>query len=93
MRSRWKTGAARSEIDFLMRLLREYLRKEMPVIHRNNIASWSSVRPDQLPEAVRTDVERAMDQTAKNSGMQLAVALNYGGRAELVMRSTVSSTA
>jgi undecaprenyl diphosphate synthase len=41
-------------------------------------------RPDQLPEAVRTDVERAMQQTAGNSGMQLAVALNYGGRAELV---------
>jgi undecaprenyl diphosphate synthase len=33
---------------------------------------------------VRTDVERAMKQTAANSGMQLAVALNYGGRAELV---------
>jgi len=66
-----------------MRLLREYLRKSCPSFigiypppgHRP---------PDQLPEAVRTDVERAMDQTAKNSGMQLAVALNYGGRAELV---------
>jgi undecaprenyl diphosphate synthase len=74
----------KAEIDFLMRLLREYLRKELPVIHRNNIRLLVIGRPDQLPEAVRTDVERAMDQTAKNSGMQLAVALNYGGRAELV---------
>ena len=74
----------KAEIDFLMRLLREYLRKELPVIRRNNIRLLVIGRPDQLPEAVRTDVERAMDQTAKNSGMQLAVALNYGGRAELV---------
>jgi undecaprenyl diphosphate synthase len=74
----------KAEIDFLMRLLREYLRKELPVIHRNNIRFMVIGRPDQLPEAVRTDVERAMQQTAGNSGMQLAVALNYGGRAELV---------
>jgi undecaprenyl diphosphate synthase len=74
----------KAEIDFLMRLLREYLRKELPVIHRNNIRLLVIGRPDQLPDAVRTDVEKAMEQTAGNSGMKLAVALNYGGRAELV---------
>lgn len=74
----------KAEIDFLMRLLREYLRKELPVIHRNNIRLLVIGRPDQLPAAVRTDVVRAMEQTAGNSGMKLAVALNYGGRAELV---------
>jgi undecaprenyl diphosphate synthase len=74
----------KAEIDFLMRLLREYLRKELPVIHRNNIRLLVIGRSDQLPEAVRADVEKAMEQTAGNSGMKLAVALNYGGRAELV---------
>jgi undecaprenyl diphosphate synthase len=74
----------KAEIDFLMRLLREYLRKELPVIHRNNIRLLVIGRPDQLPDAVRDDVERAMELTAGNSGMKLAVALNYGGRAELV---------
>jgi undecaprenyl diphosphate synthase len=74
----------KAEIDFLMRLLREYLRKELPVIHRNNIRLLIIGRPDQLPAAVRSDVERAMAQTAGNSGMKLIVALNYGGRAELV---------
>jgi len=74
----------KAEIDFLMRLLREYLRKELPVIHRNNIRLLVIGRPDQLPAAVRADVVRAMEQTAENSGMKLAVALNYGGRAELV---------
>ncbi|MBZ5641390.1 MAG: isoprenyl transferase [Acidobacteriia bacterium] len=74
----------KAEIDFLMRLLRDYLRRELPVIQRNNIRLLIIGRPDQLPEAVRNDVERAMAQTASNTGMKLAVALNYGGRAELV---------
>jgi undecaprenyl diphosphate synthase len=74
----------KAEIDFLMRLLREYLRKELPVIHRNNIRMLVIGRNDQLPDEVREDVDRAMEQTAKNTGMKLAVALNYGGRAEIV---------
>jgi undecaprenyl diphosphate synthase len=74
----------KAEIDFLMRLLREYLRKELPVIHQNNIRMLVIGRPDQLPGEVRADIDRAMEQTAGNTGMKLAVALNYGGRAELV---------
>jgi undecaprenyl diphosphate synthase len=74
----------RAEIDFLMRLLREYLRKELPVIHRNNIRLQIIGRSDQLPKAVIDDVERGMAHTAENTGMRLNVALNYGGRAELV---------
>src|SRR5579871_4461406 len=74
----------KAEIDFLMRLLREYLRKELPTIQRNNIRMLVIGRSDQLPEEVREDVERAMEQTAQNTGMTLTVALNYGGRAELV---------
>lgn len=74
----------KAEIDFLMRLLREYLRKELPVIHRNNIRLLVIGRPEQLPAAVRKDIDAAMQTTAKNSGMRLVVALNYGARAELV---------
>jgi undecaprenyl diphosphate synthase len=74
----------KAETDFLMRLLREYLRKELPVIHRNNIRLLVIGRGEQLPEAVLGDVERAMRLTAANTGMRLVVALNYGGRAELV---------
>jgi undecaprenyl diphosphate synthase len=74
----------KAEIDFLMRLLREYLRKELPVIQRNNIRLQVIGRPGQLPAAVQRDVEHAMQATAKNTGMELVVALNYGGRAELV---------
>jgi undecaprenyl diphosphate synthase len=74
----------KAEIDFLMRLLREYLRKELPAIHKNNIRLLVIGRPDQLPDSVRSDVERAMELTAGNTGMKLAVAINYSGRAELV---------
>jgi undecaprenyl diphosphate synthase len=67
-----------------MRLLREYLKKELPSIHKNNIRLLMIGRAEQLPEAVRKDMEAAMRLTAKNTGMKLVVALNYGGRAELV---------
>ncbi len=55
----------KTEIDFLMALLREYLRKEMPLIQKNNVRD-------------------ATERTAENKGMVLCVALNYGGRAEIV---------
>jgi len=74
----------KAEIDFLMHLLREYLRRELPLIHRNNIRLLVIGRQDQLSREVRADIDRAVEQTAENTGMKLAVALNYGGRAELV---------
>ena len=74
----------KAEIDFLMRLLREYLRKELPIIHKNNIRMVVIGRPEQLPDEVQRDITEAMQVTAHNTGMSLAVALNYGGRAELV---------
>jgi undecaprenyl diphosphate synthase len=78
----WRRPQA--ETDFLMRLLREYLKKELPTIHKNNIRLLVIGRSSQLPPAVREDIERAMQFTAGNTGMKLVVALNYGGRAELV---------
>jgi undecaprenyl diphosphate synthase len=78
----WRRPQA--EVDFLMRLLREYLKRELPSIHRNNIQLLVIGRAAQLPEGVRKDLEDGMRLTARNTGMKLAVALNYGGRAELV---------
>jgi undecaprenyl diphosphate synthase len=78
----WRRPQA--EVDFLMRLLREYLKRELPSIHKNNIRLLIIGRPEQLPEGVRKDIEHGMQMTARNTGMKLVVALNYGGRAELV---------
>jgi undecaprenyl diphosphate synthase len=73
-----------TEVDFLMRLLREYLKVELPTIHKNNIRLVVIGRSNQLPEAVRKDIQEAMNITSSNTGMKLVVALNYGARAELV---------
>jgi undecaprenyl diphosphate synthase len=78
----WRRPQA--EVSFLMRLLREYLKREMPEIHKNNIRFLAIGRSAELPEAVRKDIDESMRLTARNTGMKLAVALNYGGRAELV---------
>ena len=78
----WRRPQA--EVDFLMRLLREYLKRELPTIHKNNIRLRVIGRSAELPDAVRKDIEHGMRHTARNTGMNLVVALNYGGRAELV---------
>ena len=74
----------KTEIDFLMALLREYLRKEMPLLQKNNIRMRFLGRIDELPAGVQNGVRDAMEKTSGNKGMVLCVALNYGGRAEIV---------
>jgi undecaprenyl diphosphate synthase len=74
----------KAEIDFLMQLLREYIRQEMPLLQKNNIRMRFLGRANELPAAVQRDSREAMEATAGNTGMVLCVALNYGGRAEIV---------
>ena len=78
----WKRP--RAEVDMLWRLLRVYLRREMPAIVRNNIQFSCMGRVDALPRQVREELESAIAQTSRNTGMRLNVAINYSGRAELV---------
>ena len=72
------------EVETLMNLLREYLRKELEEIHRNNIRLCILGRSSQLPRQVQADLEDALAKTGGNTGMVLNVALNYGARSELV---------
>ena len=74
----------KTETDFLMQLLREYLRTEMPLIQRNNIRMRFLGRSQELPPGVQQDMQNAKEKTAGNGGMVLCLALNYGGRAEIV---------
>jgi len=74
----------KAEIEFLMQLLREYLHKEMPLIQKNNIRMRFLGRPEELPAGVQKDTREAVEATAQNTGMVLSIALNYGGRAEIV---------
>jgi undecaprenyl diphosphate synthase len=67
-----------------MRMLRKYLRLELDEINRQNIRFQTIGRIEALAPTVRQEIARASEQTASNSGMVLSVALNYGGRAEIV---------
>ena len=78
----WKRP--RAEVDYLWRLMRVYLRRELPEIMRNGIRFTCMGRLDGLPLQVRQELENAIDATAHNTGMRLNVAINYSGRAELV---------
>jgi undecaprenyl diphosphate synthase len=78
----WKRP--RYEVDALMRMLRRYLRLELDEIDRQNIKFQTIGRTGALAENVRREIARATERTAKNRGMVLTVALNYGGRAEIV---------
>src|SRR5207253_1625861 len=78
----WKRP--RYEVDALMRMLRKYLRIELDEIHRQNIRFQTIGRITALAPNVRAEIARASEQTSSNTGMVLSVALNYGGRAEIV---------
>src|SRR5215212_1553214 len=78
----WKRP--RLEVDALMRMLKRYLRLELEEIHRQNIRFQPIGRIEGLRDSVRRELERAVAGTAGNTGMVLSVALNYGGRAEIV---------
>jgi undecaprenyl diphosphate synthase len=78
----WKRP--RYEVEALMRMLRKYLRIELEEIHRQNIRFQTIGRTEALSSRVQDEIARASERTANNSGMVLSVALNYGGRAEIV---------
>ena len=65
----WKRP--KSEIDTLMDLLREYIRRELAEIHRNNIRLQILGHYEQLPREVRNDLDDALQLTATNTGMVL----------------------
>jgi undecaprenyl diphosphate synthase len=73
-----------TEIKLLMSLLREYLKKEIPELNKQNIRLGVIGRIHELPKPVLRDLEVALEKTRRNSGMRLTLALNYGGRAELI---------
>ncbi len=78
----WKRP--RSEVKLLMALLREYLKKEVPELNRQNIRLGVIGRVSELPPPVQLDLKMAIKSTEANTGLRLTLALNYSGRAELI---------
>lgn len=78
----WKRPA--DEVDALMQMLKYYVGKELENVHRNNIKFKAIGDIDGLAPDVREAIRNAEVRTAENTGTQINVALNYGGRAEIV---------
>ena len=78
----WKRP--KTEVSGLMQMLKHYLRSELKEIHRQNIKFQTIGRIEALDKSVRKEIAAATEKTAENSGTILTIALNYGGRAEIV---------
>jgi undecaprenyl diphosphate synthase len=78
----WKRPQA--EVRTLMSLLKEYIRRELHTLVENDIRMRVLGHPEDLPEGPRTELERALESTRDNTGLQFNIALSYGGRTELV---------
>lgn len=74
----WKRPAP--EVRFLMSLLEIYLRKELDELHQNNVRILTIGKTNALPKNVSNVLRKAMEQTAKNDGLTLTLALSYGSR-------------
>jgi undecaprenyl diphosphate synthase len=71
------------EVSFLMTMYIEYLQKERVTMMENNIRFRQIGRLENLPDPVMDEVNRTLEETKNNDGLQLVLALNYGSRAEI----------
>jgi undecaprenyl diphosphate synthase len=78
----WKRPV--TEVSTLMALLKRYLRLELNTLLRNNIRFRVIGREEELARDIREELKAAEVKTAGNTGMLFNIALNYGGRAEIV---------
>jgi undecaprenyl diphosphate synthase len=74
----------KAEVSFLMRLLKSYLDSNVQRMMDNNVRMLSIGRIHGLPPEVQEKIHWAEDATSRNTGTTLTLALNYGGRPELV---------
>lgn len=78
----WKRS--KMEVNFLMRMLKKFLIEERPTIRDNDIILKTIGRTEALPEDVQKELSISMEESKNNTGMILCLALNYGGRTEIV---------
>jgi len=78
----WKRP--KREISTLWRLLEDYLRREDKVLVKNNLRLKVIGQTEEIPDYVRSELKRVEELTRNNTRMTIVLALNYGGRAEIV---------
>ncbi|MFC4233422.1 isoprenyl transferase [Parasediminibacterium paludis] len=72
------------EVDGLMYLLVDTIRKEVPILNKNNIRLHVIGDMGMLPDFARIELKEALDMTSHNTGLNLVMALSYSSRWELV---------
>lgn len=83
----WKRPSG--EVTDLMGLLRLYLRKELADLHKQGVRFRVIGERSRLPQDVQVLIQAAEDRTRANTGLNLVIALSYGGRAEIVNAARV----
>jgi undecaprenyl diphosphate synthase len=78
----WKR--AKAEVDFIMGLVKAHLLRELDFYRENGIRIRHAGDETALNAEIRADLRKAMDDTKDFTGMQVVLALNYGGRDEIV---------
>ncbi|TWT96603.1 Decaprenyl diphosphate synthase-like protein [Botrimarina colliarenosi] len=78
----WKRPA--EELAFLMQLLEAYLVNERPIMMEDNVRVRMIGRREGIPDRVLDELDKTVSMSAGNDGLQLNLAINYGGRGELV---------
>jgi undecaprenyl diphosphate synthase len=78
----WKR--TKEEVSFIMGLIKQYLKKEFDFCRMNNIRVRLSGDRAGLPPDIQTELEDVMRDTEDFKGMQVILAINYGGRDEIV---------
>lgn len=74
----------RHEVDFLMDLIQRFLREQVDRLVRKNVKLRILGDVSELPPSVQFEIARALDRSAKNDGLRLNLAVNYGGRQEIL---------
>jgi len=72
------------ELDFLMHLLEQYMIEERSLIMEQNMTVSVIGRRDGIPDRVLAEIDKTIELTSKNTGTRLCLAINYGGRGEMV---------
>lgn len=78
----WKRP--KEEVSALMGLLVKYLRNELEELHKNNVKILTIGDISKLPQACIEELDHAKEKTKDNTGLVMSLALNYGGRNDLV---------
>ncbi|ACL21721.1 undecaprenyl pyrophosphate synthetase [Desulfitobacterium sp. LBE] len=73
----------KEEVNILMNLLIDYLRRELDELHDNKVRVQMIGNMEQLPLEAQRELKRSIKKTVNNGGLILNLALNYGGRAEI----------